>query len=430
MAIWSVILFVMVLALVITRPCGLPIGWTAIIGGFLAWVTGLVSTPDIVEVVSLVWDATLTFVAVILISLILDSIGLFHWAALGSAHLAGTRGRAVLWFLGLLGAAVAMFFANDGAALILTPIVYEQAKALKLPTPAALALVMTSGFIADTTSLPLVVSNLVNIVSADFFHLRFASYALVMVPVDLVALAISLAGAVALLPPYPAVAHGHRQSPSCGLRHPRSSSLPHVLACPLPPVSRIFRQSMAALARLGVCRSGRGLVCRRSLAPAYAQHPPIAARGPLEHRVVFVGHVRGGVRLAQCRFNPRLEQSRLLVREARRRKPGGRNGIDGGGGIGGHEQHADGDHQCPAIHGAHLSASLERAAAYANVIGCDLGPKLTPIGSLATLLWLHVLDRRGEHIRWGYYAKVGFTLTLPVLSVTLLGLWGWTALLG
>ncbi|MBX5468260.1 MAG: arsenical efflux pump membrane protein ArsB, partial [Firmicutes bacterium] len=164
MAIWAITLFVVVLALVITRPGGLPIGWTALLGGLLAWVTGLVSTPDIVEVVRLVWDATLTFVAVIVISLILDAIGLFHWAALGSAHLAGTRGSAVLWFLGLLGAAVAMFFANDGAALILTPIVYEQAKALKIPTPATLALIMASGFIADTTSLPLVVSNLVNIV--------------------------------------------------------------------------------------------------------------------------------------------------------------------------------------------------------------------------------------------------------------------------
>lgn len=88
MTIWAITLFVVVLGLVITRPGGLPIGWTALVGGFLAWVTGLVSTPDIVQVVSLVWDATLTFVAAILISLILDAIGLFPWAALASADLA------------------------------------------------------------------------------------------------------------------------------------------------------------------------------------------------------------------------------------------------------------------------------------------------------------------------------------------------------
>src|SRR5699024_9411221 len=97
------LIFVITLVLVIAQPRGLGIGWSALGGATVALMTGVVHWSDVPIVWDIVWDATFTFVALIVISLILDEAGFFGWAALHVARLGRGRGSVLFPLIIILG---------------------------------------------------------------------------------------------------------------------------------------------------------------------------------------------------------------------------------------------------------------------------------------------------------------------------------------
>jgi len=174
------IIFLLTVYLILARPFNLNTGFAALVGASAALAVGVISLPDVWTVAHIVWDATFALIAIVVISVVLDGAGLFRWASLKMAILSGGNGRVIFVAVTILGGGVSTLFTNDATVLILTPIIYEMLVALRFSQRMMLPYMMACGFVADTMSIPLVVSNLTNMITARYFELEFGRYALLM----------------------------------------------------------------------------------------------------------------------------------------------------------------------------------------------------------------------------------------------------------
>ncbi|MEM8025403.1 arsenic transporter [Morganella morganii] len=415
-------IFILTITFVIWQPKGLGIGWSATAGAVLALIFGVISFQDIPIVWNIVWNATATFVAVIIISLLLDESGFFEWAALHVAKWGGGKGKLLFSYIVLLGATVAALFANDGAALILTPIVIAMLLALGFNKGTTLAFVMAAGFIADTASLPLIVSNLVNIVSADFFDIGFTEYVSIMVPVDIAAIIATLA-----------MLHWFfrkdipKQYDVTKLSEPtlaikdmttfKTGWLVLILLLIGFFVLEPLGIPISAIAAIGA------LILWMIAARGHTINTKKVLRGAPWQIVIFsLGMYLVVYGLRNAGLTDYLSETLNYLADK-----GLWVATIGTGFITAFLSSIMNNMPTVligalSIEGSEASGVIQQAMVYANVIGADLGPKITPIGSLATLLWLHVLSQKNMTITWGYYFKTGIIMTIPVLIVTLVAL--------
>ena len=411
------VIFIITLVFVIWQPKGLQIGTTAVIGAIFAIILGVVSLTDVWTVTSIVWDATLSFIGIIILSMVLDQIGFFEWAALKMARLSKGNGNLMFVYILLLGALVAAFFANDGAALILTPILLAKMKHLKMDPIAVFAFLMAGGFIGDSASNPLVISNLTNIVTAGYFDIGFWEYAQNMFLPNL----ISIIASIAVLWLF------FRKD------IPRHIDVQN-LASPESVIKSkvMFNLSWYFLALLmvgyfigdyyhlpvSVFALGGALVFL-AIATYFKATKPIMTIKTAPWQVVWFSI---GLYVVVYGLKNAGLTSYLATLINDMAEMGNVVAVIGTGFLAAVLSSVMNNMPTIMIMDIAIAETGHTALAYANILGSNLGPKMTPIGSLATLLWLHVLAQKGVKITWIQYMKVGLIITPPVLLSALVGL--------
>ncbi|NCD10991.1 MAG: arsenic transporter [Epsilonproteobacteria bacterium] len=410
-------LFLATLLLVIIQPRGLKIGTSAIIGAVCALLLGVVSFEDVLKVTEIVWDATLAFIGIIILSLVLDEIGFFEWCAIKMAKLSHGNGHLMFVYSLLLGSLISALFANDGAVLILTPILLAKMRILKLDAKTIVAFLLAGGFISDSASLPFVFSNLTNIVTANYFNIGFATYLSVMFTPYIVSTIVSI-GILWLFLRKDIPLHVNTEL----LKNPDDV----LKSKPLFYLSWFFIVGLMASYFVGelyhvpisfIALGGALIFLAIATFFNAAQPWHIIKTAPWQVVWFSIGLYIVVYGLKNAGLTDYL--STILTQL---NAQGDTIAIVGTGFIAAFLSAIMNNMPTVMIMDIALHDIPNNALAYANIIGCNLGPKMTPFGSLATLLWLHVMANKGVKISFWDYSKFGLIVTPPILLLVLLSL--------
>jgi arsenical pump membrane protein len=407
-------IFLVTIVLVIARPWRLSEASAAALGAVGMVLTGLVSPSGAVSDVAGHWNVLLFFVGLTGAAAVAERSGLFEALAGTSARVSGGSPRRLLAAVVGVGAIVAALLSNDAAALVLTPVVYVLVARFGL---APLPYVLACTFVADAASIALPVSNPVNVIVSDRLGVSAASLVPVLLPAA-VASVVALLGCLFVV--------YRRQLPARAPLVPASSSwaswagVPRRLLAAFGVAVGAFAVASAldlplgpTLAAVWLLLLGVERTSRRPDRPldgiGWSLLVFVAAMGILVDGLSSAG-ITGWLAqivLGQVRDSP----AAVMVVTAFAAAVGSNlvNNLPAA------FVFAD------AVHGAGLSAASAHAAAIGTIIGADLGPNLTPVGSVATLLWFVLLRQRGLEVSTWSYIRIGLIVT-PVTILAALGI--------
>jgi len=390
-------------------------------GAGILLVLGLISPVDALLTLLRDWNTFLFFLGMMGLSALAEASGLFDWSAAQAARLAGQSAAALFLNVFLLGSLISMILSNDATALILTPIVYVLVTKLRLPV---LPFLFACTFIADTASFLLPISNPINIIILSRFPLDLATFLRLLLIPSLVVIAINI-GVFFLL--YRQDLQGHFDSTR--LPSPKET-IKHwayfrYTCCVLMAVAAAYVIASAVQFPLSlIASSGAALLL---LGARYWKQTTLWETGTRISWSIF-GFIAGMIIVVRS-----IEETGLTTLFGHwllQLSGGSTFGAVMVGTLGA----AAGTNLINNVPMAvvmnsalssiqHAPAPIQHGFIAATIFGCDLGPNLTTVGSLATVLWLLILRRRGIDVSGLDYFKVGIIVTPVMLLAGALIMW-------
>ncbi|EAJ7012480.1 arsenic transporter [Campylobacter upsaliensis] len=417
------IIFILTLLCIYIRPLNLPLWVYSSLGAALCVGFGFVSLSDVAFVWGMVWDSTFSLVGLIIFALSLEKLGFFEVLAHYTLRLSTHRQTLHLqtWkffvFIGVLASVLATFFSNDGAILILTPLIIAlltHIENVKFSRSPLIIFLLFVGFMSDFASNTFIFSNLTNIITADFFTITFIDFALAMaLPQLFVILAAFILFWILFTRKLPKTLEFKV----------------HTQALPKPSIT-LFCFALTLLLLFDIIGGEKfGIaLCVFTLGVAFLS----TLCGILTHKIAL----KQMLKLAPLGIVAFSLGLFIVVF--------GLNNMGLVGLLAEGLKHFDTLPLFAQIFSVGISSSLgssvinnlpmvmlgdlalkdsSNALIFAHLLGCNVGAKLTPIGSLATLLWLFSLKRYGISISFLQYMLVALLIVPFVLFFGLLGLW-------
>jgi arsenical pump membrane protein len=406
---------------IMLRPYKLNEAIIALIGAGVLLLLGLIPIGNAITALSNEWNTFFFFLGMMSLSTLAETAGLFDWLAFQAARLSGRSARRLFFNVFLLGSFITMLFSNDATALILTPIVYTLATRLRL---SVLPYLFACTFIADTASFLLPVSNPINIIVTSRFPLDLFTFLRLLLLPSLVVIGINiliffifyrrdLRGTFDLkrLP--------NSQETIKDLRFFRYTC--SVLAL----IASAYIIAAATRVPLSLVAVGGAFLLL--LGALYWKQTTLPDVGKQISWQIF-GFIAGMFIVVQAVENTGLttQFGNLLLH------------LSGGTSFGsvmiGALGASLGTNLINNVPMAvvltsslqsiqHQSVAIQQGFIAATMFGCDLGPNLTTVGSLATVLWLLILRQRGMDVSGLDYFKVGIIVTPLMLLLGALTIW-------